>query len=140
MKFTDEEAREYIERVEHDTSLPAGQRLKLLTDQGLWSEKLWEESKAEVVPKLQAEITKPIPIQEEAKPQIPEAKPVPEDLIKVKFSLADPKTQLMMETINYLSKRFPQLPTIKSMEYLRYDKQLLGDLLDHLKRKGIIII
>lgn len=140
MKFTDQEARDYVERIEQDTSLPAGKRLKLLMDQGLWSEKLWDESKAEVVPKVQAEMAKPTQIKEEAKPTIPEATRTEEDLIKMKLSLENPKTQIMMETLNFLSARYPQTPSIIALQYLKWNKQLLGQLLEHLRRKGLIII
>lgn len=140
MKSTDQETREYIERVEQDKSLPAGERLKLLTAQGLWSEKLWNESKAEVVPRLQAEIAKPVEIREEAKPQIPEATPVEEDLIQVKLSLEPENVKLMAETLNFLAKARPNLPSSVALNTLRWDKQLLSDLLNHLRTRGIIVI
>lgn len=133
--FSDEEDREYVKRVEEDKFLPAKDRLKLLMNQGLWSERLWEESKVEVTEKIQESLQAspaqgPAAIRAEAQP----------DLTKVKLNLADDKTRIMMESLNFLSARYPDTPSIIAMQYLQWNRQLLSDLLEHLRKKGLVIV
>jgi hypothetical protein len=132
-RLTDQEVRDYIKRVEQDTSLPAGERLRLLTSQGLWSGRLWEETKVQSIRKIQSEMSKPSTMRTQ-EGQVPE-----EDLVRVKLNLMDDRTKTALETVNFLSARYPNTPTIKAMEYLKRDKNLLAELLDHLRRRGVII-
>jgi len=104
-------------------------------------EQLWQKSKTETVAEIQKNLEAARAIQEnfEVAQHVFSLHPM-EVKAEAKSLPLNTRVEVMTETLNFLQTKFPNTLTVKSLKYLETDKNLLSELLDHLRQKGLLIL
>jgi len=104
-------------------------------------ERLWQKSKTETIAEIQKNLEVARSIQEnfEVAQHVFSLHPM-EVKAEAKSLPQNTRVAVMTETLNFLQTKFPNTLTVKSLKYLETDKNLLSELLEHLRQKGLLIL
>jgi hypothetical protein len=104
-------------------------------------ERLWQKSKTESVAEIQKNLEVARSVQEnlEVASKVFSLHPM-EVKAEAKSLPLNTRVEVMTETLNFLQTKFPNTLTVKSLKYLQTDKNLLSELLEHLRQKGLLIL